>query len=379
MLLDPMRGIAAFWVFAFHYGFSLEFQENLRPLYLIARRGELGVAMFFVISGYCITASTLSSKRKTESVFSFLYRRLRRIYPPFWISIVVVAALPFLIEALSSLKTGTYIWPKAEQNVNLAFIDFSWIDWIRVASLTQVFHPEGNQLSAKFTGINAPYWSLAIEVQFYIVMAIALWTKSIYKTVLAVLIFSIPFACQSHFLRNGIFLPYWPMFFWGIVLCYLQERQLTVNSAFKRSAAIVSFVAIPVLVGLFLLAIALGLKIEQQLFAIAFAVFLWFAKVFDGTLEALTKSTSKPIFLLMSVLMTLGAMSYSVYLLHGRLQFLTRQVVRQFLVESVVSDLLILLVTLIACYPFYLCCEKPFIQGIPKRLARTDADSRRIS
>jgi peptidoglycan/LPS O-acetylase OafA/YrhL len=40
--------------------------------------GDLGVPMFFVISGFCITASAQGAIRRGEPATGFLYRRVRQ-------------------------------------------------------------------------------------------------------------------------------------------------------------------------------------------------------------------------------------------------------------------------------------------------------------
>ena len=67
-----------------------------------------------------------------------------------------------------------------------------------------------------------------------------------------------------------------------------------------------------------------------------------------------------------AVLMGLGAMSYSLYLLHNKLKHLSVQVARQFLsIDSIVFDVSVILLTCTMCYLFYLVCEKPFISVRP--------------
>ena len=67
--------------------------------------GSFAVACFFAISGYLITASRLN----TRNVLSFYWRRVLRIYPAFFASLVVVA---FVLAPLSSWLAGTgeYSW-----------------------------------------------------------------------------------------------------------------------------------------------------------------------------------------------------------------------------------------------------------------------------
>src|SRR5262245_15783623 len=118
-LLDPLRGLAALWVFTFHYGFSPAFRGNFPALSSIFSEGHLGVPMFFVISGYCLMASVRIARRDGDTVLSFLWRRSVRIFPAYWCSIAVVVAVPFVIEGLSALKTGTFLRPTATGNLSL--------------------------------------------------------------------------------------------------------------------------------------------------------------------------------------------------------------------------------------------------------------------
>jgi peptidoglycan/LPS O-acetylase OafA/YrhL len=55
-------------------------------------------------------------------------------------------------------------------------------------------------------------------------------------------------------------------------------------------------------------------------------------------------------------------MSYSLYLLHSRVEYLVMQVTRQLVApDSIGFDLFTMLVTCVLCYVFYLCCEAPFV------------------
>ena len=63
-----------------------ELPDELREAYpfmnRIFRQGDLGVPLFFVVSGYCMMASARSAVRRDEPVKSYLWRRLMRIFPP---------------------------------------------------------------------------------------------------------------------------------------------------------------------------------------------------------------------------------------------------------------------------------------------------------
>jgi peptidoglycan/LPS O-acetylase OafA/YrhL len=61
-------------------------------------------------------------------------------------------------------------------------------------------------------------------------------------------------------------------------------------------------------------------------------------------------------------LVALGAMSYSLYLLHGRIQFLVMQPFRQVLpADGIAFDLAVIAATSLICYGFHLMCERPFM------------------
>lgn len=107
--LDIARGLAALMVFCFHISNLITAASP--TLGRLASYGYMGVPIFFVISGYCMAASAKQVLRKNRSAGSFLRKRFLRIYPPFWASILVIMAIPYLLAGLSILKTGNYIWP----------------------------------------------------------------------------------------------------------------------------------------------------------------------------------------------------------------------------------------------------------------------------
>jgi peptidoglycan/LPS O-acetylase OafA/YrhL len=70
----------------------------------------------------------------------------------------------------------------------------------------------------------------------------------------------------------------------------------------------------------------------------------------------------------------LGAMSYSVYLTHGKLAGLSAQLTRQLVsVDSVLFPVLAIGATLVLCYPFFRMCEKPFVGGFQTNRKPTGA------
>ena len=92
--LDAWRGIAALSVVIYHAGsYAVCRQTELSSIEYVCskiiQRFDIGVILFFVISGYCISASAEVFRRiKKESVFRFFLRRFQRIYPPYWMALI---------------------------------------------------------------------------------------------------------------------------------------------------------------------------------------------------------------------------------------------------------------------------------------------------
>lgn len=128
--LDGIRGIAVLLVLAAHA--TELYVPMFRPL------GRIGVAMFFVLSGFLITSLLLEERIREGrlDLAAFYTRRARRLLPALVAVLVVVAAL------------GMITWPAA------AAVTFYYGNWYGAA---------GNSL-----GWLPHTWSLAIEEQFYL-------------------------------------------------------------------------------------------------------------------------------------------------------------------------------------------------------------------
>jgi peptidoglycan/LPS O-acetylase OafA/YrhL len=148
-LLDGLRGIAALVVVLNHVGA------------LSAEAGHLAVMLFFVISGYCISASADSCRRGGRGFGEFMSRRIRRIYPPYLFAILFFTASRVVKTALGG--------PNALRRPIL--------DWVQNVTLTQwvsdLVHPVGEAVQNPKLFV-AAFWSLNYEEQFYLVMALAL-------------------------------------------------------------------------------------------------------------------------------------------------------------------------------------------------------------
>lgn len=363
-LLDLFRGLAALWVFAFHYSFSNSFMTHFPHVLTVAKYGYLGVPMFFVISGYCITAS--ARRIRNDSGWKvFLWRRLKRIYPPFWFSILVVVCLPFLKKGVQAFASGHYVLPSATEGIGYGFLDYNAWNWAGLFSLARIFQdqPFPNDVVDPFTSINTVYWTLAIEVQFYlaVTLAVGFW-KRFYSIMVGITLVSAIFLWFPAWIRNsGLFLSYWFMFALGALLFWLLEVGVTPEKLPSRWRR-------PVLSSLVLAALAAWAMImhwkwhvANSSFAVCFAVFLFLCKGLDS--DIVRQSVNRKILGFALILFgLLGEMSYSIYLLHGKLSDFLCQGFRLVLPrDRILFDLFTITLTLFGCYAFHRLCEKPFL------------------
>jgi peptidoglycan/LPS O-acetylase OafA/YrhL len=152
--IDGLRAIAVVAVILYHAQITI---FGYQPF----KGGFIGVDIFFVISGYLITSIILKELLTTGS-FSFKYfyeRRVRRILPA--LLFVMLVSLPF---------AWMYLLPSS-------FSDFSKsILYSLGFSSNFYFHYSGQQYGAE-SGFLKPFlhtWSLSVEEQFYILFPIVL-------------------------------------------------------------------------------------------------------------------------------------------------------------------------------------------------------------
>ena len=134
-LLDVLRFFAAFWVMNFHYLAGLELSTSLSWY----RYGNLGVQLFFIISGFVIVQS-LHGKTLEE----FATGRFIRLFPLFWILCTATFLLTILVPHTSHVSFHGYL-------ANMTMIPDVINGFLGHGSL-----------------VDASYWTLTVELLFYI-------------------------------------------------------------------------------------------------------------------------------------------------------------------------------------------------------------------
>ena len=130
--------------------------------------GEIAVAIFFLLSGFLITRSGLRS----HSVSRFLWHRFLRIFPGYWICLLVTA---FLFSPLfESIKHGVF-----SANASLAYLRGNWAMFhLNGFSIAGVMNLRPSTIGWVLNdnphswAINGSLWSLPYECACYLVLAL---------------------------------------------------------------------------------------------------------------------------------------------------------------------------------------------------------------
>jgi peptidoglycan/LPS O-acetylase OafA/YrhL len=135
--LDGLRGLAALSVVLYHYTymFNQYFSNRSKPAFSFSR-GNLGVELFFIISGFVI----LMTVSKAKTILDFLVSRLSRIYPVYWVAIF------FTFTILTIFGT----WPTGEPSKSAVLFNFTML-----------------QRFFSIKAVDGVYWSLQYELLFY--------------------------------------------------------------------------------------------------------------------------------------------------------------------------------------------------------------------
>lgn len=142
--LDALRGVASLLVVFFHYT-----MERSQAEYGF-KYGVAGVDLFFIISGFVIFMSIT----KVSSTKEFLVNRISRLYPTYWACVFIT----FLVQII----VGFYMPNKAVPSL---------LDLLGNLTMFQYY------LNIK--DIDGPYWTMIVEMLFYLLIALFFATKKL--------------------------------------------------------------------------------------------------------------------------------------------------------------------------------------------------------
>lgn len=148
-VLDGLRGLSILWVMLHHVPLKMHpWIEFIRV------KGDLGVELFFAISGILVTKSMLNTFSKDQSMWKsikeYFVKRAARIFPPFYLTLITLFGLSFFVSSLgdklSKISTILFSFPTYTYNYAKFFV------------------------TEKIPGSFGVFWSLCFEEQFYILL-----------------------------------------------------------------------------------------------------------------------------------------------------------------------------------------------------------------
>jgi peptidoglycan/LPS O-acetylase OafA/YrhL len=161
--LDGLRGLAILLVLLFHMFARPEIQNPnwmTKTFNQVTLFGWTGVDLFFVLSGFLITRILLDAKTSTNFFKVFYMRRVLRIFPLYYLSLITVFWLWPLFKSHAGALNGN-----AGGHVGLT--EQLWY-WLNLVNWRTAFHP-------MIVPLLSHYWTLSIEEQFY-----AVWPAVVY-------------------------------------------------------------------------------------------------------------------------------------------------------------------------------------------------------
>ncbi|RZK44431.1 MAG: acyltransferase [Hymenobacter sp.] len=320
-VLDMLRGFAALSVVLYHFsmpgkqgGFLVKFYSP--TLHFLFQKGNIGVEVFFVISGFIIPFSLWNTKYQITHFWHYMRKRLIRILPPAYAVILLLLLQWIIVDYLLHHNVDRISELNTKQLLSnfLFIVPFTKAQW--------------------FNGV---FWTLSIELQYYFILGI---------------VFNIIFKKDNITLFVGVNLL---MF----VLSYLpglpKETFFTYSPLFALGATVllyykarVTFISYLLMIILWTTLSCISVGYIASIFGLMAAVCITFVKV-DSRFFSF-----------------FGKISYSLYLTHilvgSTLEYIFSKLIN--LANDYISLIIILLITVISIYFSYLYykwIEIPFL------------------
>ncbi|MBW4477314.1 MAG: acyltransferase [Tolypothrix brevis GSE-NOS-MK-07-07A] len=363
--LDGLRGITALYVVLVHIN---RYVGDQLPLFLLLfgktlRYGRFAVAIFIVLSGYCLMLPVIRSSNNymSRGFIDYIKRRARRILPPYYAALFLSLLIAVVVLVLNHFSI--FKWHESP-NYGDFHPFFSYVD---VLTHLLLIH----NLSRETLGsINSPMWTVATEWQIYFLFPILLipcWRRF---GLISVVIVGFLIGIAPLYLLNGLFTAGSPWFI-GLFALGMAAADIGFSQKPKLIAIKNSYPWILLIIVFSPIAFLTEWK--------KFGLDVWISDGFCGLVTAflliyctksIMESKKLPIMLQLlehPLIVGLGSFSYSLYLTHGVVVTL----LGHFLLSreltpvnfTVTFYLIAVPMSLAIAYLFFLVFERPFLSS----------------
>ncbi len=148
-VLEGLRAFATLSVCLYHFVCTTTgFVSNSLVLDFFSF-GKYGVQMFFVVSGFIIPWSMYKAGYTISRILTFLKKRFIRLEPPYIVSICILLIVIIARQLILKNNDQDFTWPQVFLHIGYLIPFFDQYKWL-----------------------NQVYWTLAIEFQYYLMMAV---------------------------------------------------------------------------------------------------------------------------------------------------------------------------------------------------------------
>lgn len=204
--LDALRGIAALLIVFFH--FTIEKTQYSSFL----KFGTTGVDLFFMISGFVIFMSV----QKVSRGIDFVINRFSRLYPTYWACVTFT----FILLTIYYLYKGKF-----------HLLDNS-VQFLGNLTMFQFY--------LGIPDIDGPYWTMIIEMTFYLLIILLFELKLlkhlniIWLIICSLTVFAVYYLYELKFVQEIItwvpLLQFLPLFFSGIIFYKIYTNKINLLS-----------------------------------------------------------------------------------------------------------------------------------------------------
>ena len=312
--VDALRGLAALSVCFFHFTNGTHFRASsfLAP---VGAYGWLGVDVFFVISGFIVPYAMWRAGYTLSAWPTFMVKRLVRLEPPYLVSIAIVMLLGIASTMAPGFLGPAIDWTPAQIAGHLGYLNtLLGLPWL-----------------------NPVYWSLAIELQFYILIGLAMPALVAMRPALRLVAIAsmilLPMALPQ--VSGATIIPALPFFATGL-LTFLLTAGLVRPAAYWVALASVGAALIAArgwaeaLAAVAPAAAIIGLRIPRVgpvawLGAISYSLYLLHVPVGGRVVSLATRVSASPIFELLVVAVAFALAVAAAATLHALVERPSRQ------------------------------------------------------
>ena len=326
--LTMMRAIAILLIIECHLTIFLKLGIFQEPLYQSSfYTAPIGLTMFFFVSGFLLYYH-YNSIQSIKNALTFYYKRFKRIYPLYWLALLLCVSLTIFTHGILTLYPPTW------------------------TSATIVANFLGIQEFLYNEGLQTHFWFISVITMYYLLYPIIIRPKNLVNALsIAIIIFLSAYAINSTFnlIEIHFFRYYWT-FILGIIICWIKYNKSSLFSKNYRDY----FILILLTPMLALVPRAYYEPYYLVISIISCLILYYCLNVLFENKALNIKITSTKLY---ELLLKISIASFAVYLFHPIVLYFARAILTYYNVENVFYYnlmVVLIIIPLIFVFGYYL-------------------------